>query len=90
MDASYLSVLFLLHHLLLYIVVGIYLCQVVCYLFCRFPYVCSIVIWLLGIYFPIFKIILWNVVFVVKDLFKRDLFGVAVVRERCQLPWIIG
>jgi len=45
---------------------------------------------LLGIYFPVFKIILWNVVFVVKDLFKRDLFGVAVVRERCQLPWIIG
>ena len=50
----------------------------------------SFVIWLLGIYFPVFKIILWNVVFVVKDLFKRDLFGVAVVRERCQLPWIIG
>ena len=89
MDASYLSVLFLLHHLLLYIV-GIYLCQVVCYLFCRFPYVCSIVIWLLGNLFSHFKIFLWNVVFVVKGSFKRDLVGVAVVRERCQLPWIIG
>ena len=48
---------------------------------------CDLVV---GNLFSHFKIFLWNVVFVVKDLFKRDLVGVAVVRERCQLPWIIG